>query len=226
MERGRWGYYELYQKLESQEGSRVLIWNWEEYPCLNGSTLVILKHVECGIIVVFVCCLLSKNLLNKLDIWSDRKSHLKDKNLCRKYMSPKMNILIPHKMGREDESVQNSSRSRRSLVSSFPPHLLKWSDREVTSLVVCGLVGIVTGLACTQRFPWLRNPFLMSSLGKTCQNPYIQSFIDFSVKCSVPDPHLANSGTCDSHLNSATVRSALRTWLPDYPHEALKKMLS
>lgn len=91
--------------------------------------------------------------------------------------------MIPHKMGHKDKSVHNSDRlgslSERSIRAVdqggrsgqliravdqgsqqggpwfpiSPHHQLKCCDRELHFLVAGGLVGIVTGLAYTQRFP-------------------------------------------------------------------------
>lgn len=148
--------------------------------------------------------------------------------------------MIPHKMGHKDKSVHNSNRlgglSGRSIRAVdqggqsgqliravdqgnrqggpwFPislPHQLKWCDKELHFLVAGGLVGIVTGLAYTQRFPWSRNPSLKSSMGKICQDPHIQLSIDIRWGAQSPSLVLLTWDlTCDSHLNSTTIQKSL-----------------
>lgn len=105
-----------------------------------------------------------------------------------------------------------------------PPHQLQWCDRELHFLVAGGLVGIVTGLAYTQHFPWRRNPSLKSSMGKICQDPHIQLFIDFRWSAQSLTLMLLTLGPVTVTWTLPQYRSALRTWLLYYPNGALKTL--
>lgn len=108
--------------------------------------------------------------------------------------------MIPHKMGHKDKSVHNSDRlgglSGRSiraidqggrwwgqstgwaLVSYFPASSAQVMWQRVTFLGCWWFGRYRDRIAYTQRFPWSRNPSLKSSMGKICQDPHIQLFID------------------------------------------------
>lgn len=123
----------LYAKPVRFQGFGLEPGRWSLFAWLHTCSYQTLQYV-----VLFVCCLFNKNLVSKLDIWSERKKNIISKTTLQRIYFPKDESVVPtdsSQNGSRRQTVHNSGWSGQSIrvitrvgPGFLFPHLISSSD--------------------------------------------------------------------------------------------------